>query len=132
MGSTPLGYCWFIYKIGARTGRLTGQFETYAHLYRAAASLGAGPLRTFRRVVLPLIAPGVISGALFAFATSFDEVVTVLFMGGLEQRTVPRQMWTGIREQISPAILAVATLLIVFSLLFMLSVEWLRRRARAD
>ena len=83
-------------------------------------------------MVLPLIAPGVISGALFAFATSFDEVVTVLFMGGLEQRTVPRQMWTGIREQISPAILAVATLLIVFSLLFMLSVEWLRRRARAD
>ena len=102
------------------------------NLYRAAASLGAGPLRTFRRVVLPLIAPGVISGALFAFATSFDEVVTVLFMGGLEQRTVPRQMWTGIREQISPAILAVATLLIVFSLLFMLSVEWLRRRAMAE
>ena len=60
------------------------------NLYRAAASLGAGPLRTFRRVVLPLIARGVISGALFAFATSFDEVVTVLFMGGLEQRTVPR------------------------------------------
>ena len=83
-------------------------------------------------MVLPLIAPGVISGALFAFATSFDEVVTVLFMGGLEQRTVPRQMWTGIREQISPAILAVATLLIAFSLLFMLSVEWLRRRARVD
>ena len=83
-------------------------------------------------MVLPLIAPGVISGALFAFATSFDEVVTVLFMGGLEQRTVPRQMWTGIREQISPAILAVATLLIAFSLLLMLSVEWLRRRARAD
>ena len=99
------------------------------NLYRAAASLGAGPLRTFRRVVLPLIAPGVVSGAVFAFATSFDEVVTVLFMGGLEQRTVPRQMWTGIREQISPAILAVATLLTAFSLLFMLSVEWLRRRA---
>ena len=83
-------------------------------------------------MVLPLIAPGVISGALFAFATSFDEVVAVLFMGGLEQRTIPRQMWTGIREQISPAILAVATLLIVFSLLFMLSVEWLRRRGRAE
>ena len=108
------------------TATLSG-FDT--NLYRAAASLGAGPLRTFRRVVLPLIAPGVISGAVFAFATSFDEVVTVLFMGGLEQRTVPRQMWTGIREQISPAILAVATLLTAFSLLFMLSVEWLRRRA---
>ncbi len=81
------------------TATLSG-FDT--NLYRAAASLGAGPLRTFRRVVLPLIAPGVISGALFAFATSFDEVVTVLFMGGLEQRTVPRQMRTGIRRADQP------------------------------
>ena len=98
------------------------------NLTRAAASLGAGPLRTFRRVQLPLIAPGVVSGALFAFATSFDEVVTVLFIGGLEQRTIPRQMWSGIREQISPAILAVATVLIAFALLLMVVVEWLRRR----
>ena len=101
------------------------------NLTRAAASLGAGPVRTFRRVQLPLIAPGVISGALFAFATSFDEVVTVLFIGGLDQRTIPRQMWAGIREQISPAILAVATLLIVFALLLMVVVEWLRRRGGA-
>ncbi len=101
------------------------------NLTRAAASLGAGPVRTFRRVQLPLIAPGVISGALFAFATSFDEVVTVLFIGGLDQRTIPRQMWSGIREQISPAILAVATLLIAFALLLMLVVEWLRRRGNA-
>ena len=101
------------------------------NLTRAAASLGAGPVRTFRRVQLPLIAPGVISGALFAFATSFDEVVTVLFIGGLEQRTIPRQMWSGIREQISPAILAVATLLIAFALLLMVVVEWLRRRGSA-
>ena len=101
------------------------------NLTRAAASLGAGPVRTFRRIQLPLIAPGVISGALFAFATSFDEVVTVLFIGGLDQRTIPRQMWAGIREQISPAILAVATLLIAFALLLMLVVEWLRRRGSA-
>ena len=105
-------------------------------LTRAAASLGAGPWRAFRRVQLPLILPGVLSGALFAFATSFDEVVTVLFMGGLEQRTIPRQMWAGVREQISPAILAVATFLVLFALLFMGAVEWLRRRgddpARAD
>ena len=99
------------------------------NLTRAAASLGAGPVRTFRTVQLPLIAPGVISGALFAFATSFDEVVVVLFMGGLEQRTIPRQMWAGIREQISPAILAVATFLIVFALALLFTVEWLRRRA---
>ena len=101
------------------------------NLTRAAASLGAGPVGTFRRVQLPLIAPGVISGALFAFATSFDEVVTVLFIGGLDQRTIPRQMWAGIREQISPAILAVATLLIAFALLLMVVVEWLRRRGSA-
>ena len=101
------------------------------NLMRAAASLGAGPLTAFRRIQLPLIAPGVISGALFAFATSFDEVVTVLFIGGLEQRTIPRRMWSGIREEISPAILAVATILFVFALLFMATVEWLRQRGRA-
>ena len=100
-----------------------------ANLIRAAASLGAGPLTTFRRVQLPLIAPGVLSGALFAFATSFDEVVVVLFMAGEDQRTVPRQMWAGIREQISPAILAVATFLIAFGVLLLCAVEWLRRRA---
>ena len=100
-----------------------------ANLTRAAASLGAGPLRTFRRVQLPLIAPGVLSGALFAFAASFDEVVVVLFMAGEDQRTIPRQMWAGIREQISPAILAVATFLIVFAVLLLLTVEWLRGRA---
>ena len=102
-------------------------FDT--NLTRAAASLGAGPLLTFRRVQLPLIAPGVLSGALFAFAASFDEVVVVLFMAGEDQRTIPRQMWAGIREQISPAILAVATFLIVFAVLLLLTVEWLRRRS---
>ncbi|MXX71842.1 MAG: ABC transporter permease [Gemmatimonadetes bacterium] len=101
------------------------------NLTRAAASLGAGPWTTFRRVQFPLIAPGVISGALFAFAVSFDEVVVVLFMGGVDQRTIPRQMWSGIREQISPAILAVATFLIAFAALLLLTVEWLRRRGRA-
>ena len=100
-----------------------------ANLTRAAASLGAGPVTTFRRVQLPLIAPGVVSGALFAFATSFDEVVVVLFMAGENQRTIPRQMWAGIREQISPAMLAVATFLIVFAVLLLCTVEWLRRRA---
>ncbi len=111
------------------TATLTG-FDN--NLLRAAASLGAGPWRSFRRVQLPIIAPGVASGALFAFATSFDEVVTVLFMGGLEQRTIPREMWAGIREQISPAILAVATLLIIFAVALMVTVEWLRRRSQRE
>ena len=81
-------------------------------------------------MVLPLIAPGVVSGALFAFAASFDEVVVVLFMASEAQRTIPRQMWAGVREQISPAILAVATFLIAFAVLLLWTVEWLRRRTQ--
>ncbi|MBI1238776.1 MAG: ABC transporter permease subunit [Alphaproteobacteria bacterium] len=98
-------------------------------LPRAAASLGADPLTVFTRVTLPVIFPGVASGALFAFITSFDEVVMVLFIGGPEQRTIPRQMWAGLREQISPTILAVATLLIVLSVILLVSIEALRRRS---
>jgi len=98
-------------------------------LIRAAASLGASPRTTFFRITMPLILPGVISGALFAFVTSFDEVVAVLFIAGPEQQTIPRQMWNGIREQISPAILAVATLLVIFSIALLTTVELLRRRS---
>ncbi|MFY0992573.1 ABC transporter permease [Halomonas sp. C05BenzN] len=97
-------------------------------LIRAAHSLGANPTRTFFKVVLPLVTPGVISGALFAFITSFDEVVVVLFIAGPEQRTMPIQMWSGIREQISPTILAVATLLVLLSMLLLTTLELLRRR----
>lgn len=99
------------------------------NLVRAAASLGASPLTTFRRVTLPLIAPGVISGALFAFATSFDEVVVTLFLAGPEQATLPRQMFSGIRENLSPTIAAAATLLIAFSVVLLLTLEWLRGRS---
>ncbi len=97
-------------------------------LYRAGLSLGASPLITFRDVVIPLIRPGVISGALFAFVASFDEIVLVLFLAGPEQNTIPRQMYSGLREQINPTILAVATLLIVVSILFLATLELLRRR----
>ncbi|KAB0546164.1 ABC transporter permease [Pseudomonas argentinensis] len=99
------------------------------NLVRAAASLGASPITAFRRVTLPLIAPGVISGALFAFATSFDEVVVTLFLAGPEQVTLPRQMFSGIRENLSPTIAAAATLLIGFSILLLLTLEWLRGRS---
>jgi putative spermidine/putrescine transport system permease protein len=98
------------------------------NLVRASRSLGASPLETFFRVTLPLIAPGVVSGALFAFATSFDEVVVTLFLAGPSQVTLPRQMFTGIRENITPVIAAVATLLIVFTTALMLALEWLRGR----
>ena len=98
------------------------------NLVRASLSLGADPFTTFFRVTLPVIAPGVISGALFAFATSFDEVVVTLFLAGPEQVTLPRQMFTGIRENITPTIAAVATLLIVFTTTLLLALEWLRGR----
>lgn len=97
-------------------------------LTRAAASLGANPLRTFFKVQMPLILPGVISGALFAFITSFDEVVVVLFVGSASQKTLPWQMFIGLREQISPTILAVATVLIAISVLLLVTLELLRRR----
>ncbi len=96
---------------------------------RAAASLGSAPINTFMKITLPLILPGVISGGLFAFVTSFDEVVVVLFLAGLENTTIPIQMWVGLREQLSPTILAVATCLIIMSTLILVSAELLRRRS---
>lgn len=101
------------------------------NLVRASLSLGAGPLRTFFRITLPVIAPGLISGALFAFATSFDEVVITLFLAGPGQSTLPRQMFAGIRENISPTIAALATILIAFSTTLLLILEWLRGRNKA-
>ena len=98
-------------------------------LNRAAASLGAPPTTTFFKVTMPLILPGVVSGALFAFVTSFDEVVVVLFVAAHDQQTIPRQMWNGIREQISPAILSVATILVVISVGMLATLEILRRRS---
>ena len=98
---------------------------------RAAASLGSNPVNTFMKITLPLIMPGVISGALFAFVTSFDEVVVVLFLAGLENTTIPIQMWVGLREQLSPTIMAVATCLIVMSTLILVTAELLRRRSES-
>lgn len=98
-------------------------------LVYAAASLGAGPIRTFFKVQMPLILPGVISGALFAFITSFDEVVVVLFVGSAGLKTLPWEMFNGLREQISPTILAVATVLVSISILLLTTIELLRRRS---
>ncbi|MDU8911699.1 ABC transporter permease [Aestuariicoccus sp. MJ-SS9] len=98
-------------------------------LTRAASNMGADPVTTFFRVQMPLILPGVISGGLFAFITSFDEVVVVLFVGSANQQTLPWQMFTGLREQISPTILAVATILVAISICLLTTVEMLRRRS---
>lgn len=109
---------------------VTATLASFDHnLMRAASSLGATPVQATMRVMLPIIAPGVVSGALFAFVTSFDEVVVAIFIAGSEERTLPRQMWSGVRETLSPTIAAVATLLILFSTLFLATVQWLQRRA---
>ncbi len=101
-------------------------FDT--NLIRAGASLGASPARVFFDIIMPNIAPGIASGAMFAFATSLDEVVVVLFVAGPAHRTLPRQMFAGIREHLSPTILAAATVLIVVAAFFMLFLEMLNRR----
>ena len=102
------------------------------NLLRAAAGLGAASWTVFRRVTLPLVSPGVATGAIFAFATSFDEVVVILFIGGPAQRTVPRQMWSGIREAIDPSILAIATLLTVLAIALFVTINWLWGRTAAQ
>ena len=98
-------------------------------LTRAAANMGADPVRTFFKIQMPLILPGVISGGLFAFITSFDEVVVVMFVGSTNQKTLPWQMFTGLREQISPTILAVATILVAISLALLVTLALLRSRS---
>jgi len=101
-------------------------FDT--NLTRAAASLGAGPVRTFFKVTLPLILPGVITGAIFAFVISLDEVVIALFVAGPEQHTLPRIMWKVVRQEITPEILAIACLLVLLSLMTLGALEYLRKR----
>jgi putative spermidine/putrescine transport system permease protein len=123
LAHTTLGIPFVIITV---TATLSGFDQS---LIRASASLGASPSRTFFKIIMPLILPGVVSGALFAFVTSFDEVVAVLFIAGPDQQTIPRQMWNGIREAISPAILAVATILVIISIALLATVELLRRRS---
>jgi ABC-type spermidine/putrescine transport system permease subunit II len=93
---------------------------------QAAASCGANGWRTFWLVTLPLIKPGVVAGALFAFITSFDEVVVAVFIGGLES-TLPKKMFDDIRWDIKPVVAAIATLLIGVTVLVLLLAGQSRR-----
>jgi putative spermidine/putrescine transport system permease protein len=97
-------------------------------LMRAASISGARPLDAFRRVMLPLILPGVLSGAAFAFVASFDELVIAMFLAGPEQRTLPMQMFVGLREHLDPAITAAATLMMSLSIVLLIAADRLRRR----
>jgi len=113
------------YVVITVTAALTGFDNT---LYRAGLSLGATPVSVFRKVVLPLIAPGVASGAVFAFVISWDEIIVTLFLAYPEQHTVPRRMWAGVNEQLSPVVIAASTMLFVITLGLLFVAEYLRRR----
>jgi putative spermidine/putrescine transport system permease protein len=97
-------------------------------LLKAAASLGASPSAAFLHVVLPIILPGVLSGAVFALAASVDDVVIALFVAGPEQLTLPRQMFLSSSDNFELTITAAATVMLVFSAALMAAAEMLRRR----
>lgn len=101
-------------------------------LERASLSLGANPLKTFLFVTLPIIRPGVLSGALFAFITSFDELICAIFIAGVKATTLPKKMWDGLLMEINPTIAAVSSLLIGISIFLMVMVAILERRAEAN
>lgn len=95
----------------------------------AAMNLGANRWQTFFKVTLPIIRPGIFAGALFAFITSFDELVVALFISGTGAVTLPRKMWAELRQQIDPTIAAVSSLLIALSVVILLTAEVLRQRS---
>jgi putative spermidine/putrescine transport system permease protein len=97
-------------------------------LEQASLSLGATPWATFRQITLPLISPGVLVGALFAFITSFDELIVALFLSGSGAVTLPRRMWDDLRFAIDPTIAAVSTLTIVLTAMLLGAAHLLRRR----
>ena len=98
------------------------------NLERAAMSSGAGPLRTFVHVTLPVLRPGMLVGALFAFLSSFNEAVVVIFIGGREASTLPKKMYESIRLESDPVIAVVSTLLVSAVVLGVLLSTFLRRR----
>lgn len=101
------------------------------NLELAAMNLGANPLRTFRRVTLPLILPGVLAGGLFAFITSWDEVVVSIFLTTARFRTLPVEMWEQVRQVVDPTVAAVATTLLAVTTSLLLLVLVVRRQAPA-
>ncbi|MDX8541612.1 ABC transporter permease [Mesorhizobium abyssinicae] len=124
LAHTALASPFVVVTVGAS---LTG-FDR--NLMRAAAISGAKPLTSFFRVMLPLILPGVLSGAAFAFVTSFDEVVVVQFLASAGQRTMPLEMFIGLREKLSPAITAAATLMMALSIVLLVVANLLARRGQ--
>jgi len=95
----------------------------------AAQIFGATPFQAFMKVTLPIIRPGVITGALFAFILSFDEVVIAAFIGGYRSSTLPKKMFENVRDEMDPTVAAIATLLVILSILLILAINLINRRA---
>ena len=98
-------------------------------LMRAASNLGASNWMAFRRVMLPAIRPALVAGSLFAFVASFDEIIIVLFLAGPGQTTLPVRLFEGIRDELTPVVIAAAVVMILISVGLMALVEFLRRKS---
>jgi putative spermidine/putrescine transport system permease protein len=122
LAHTCLAVPFVVTSVGASLSRFDRRLEM------AALSLGATPFGAFRQVTLPLILPGVLVGGLFAFITSFDELVVALFLSGANAVTLPRRMWEDLRYALDPTIAAVSTLTIAVTILPLLWVHWTRTR----
>jgi putative spermidine/putrescine transport system permease protein len=120
---TCIGVPFVVINVGAALHGVDHRLE------QAAQSLGAAPLASFRQVTLPLIGPGIFAGAVFAFITSFDELLIALFLSGSTAVTLPRRMFDQIRFDIDPTVAAVSAMLIFATSGLMLSAELARRRA---
>ncbi len=97
---------------------------------RAAAGLGAGPWRIFRTVTLPNIVPGLVGGGVFAFMTSFDEVVVSVFLAGYQTKTLPVKMWEAIRIEFTPEVAVAATLMILLAIVLFFGARLFRPRQK--
>jgi putative spermidine/putrescine transport system permease protein len=125
LAHTVLALPFVVVAVSATARQLDQTYEA------AAASLGAPPRTVFLRITLPLLAPGVLAGALFAFVTSWDEVVVALFLSSPDVRTMPVLMWTQVRTQVSPELAAVGTLLVAISMLSVVGLHLLRKDQNA-
>jgi putative spermidine/putrescine transport system permease protein len=122
LAHTVTGLPYVVLTVSASLSNLDPRLE------QAARGLGASLGQTLRYVIVPNILPGVLSGAIFAFIHSWDELIVVLFIGGRALFTLPRRMWDGINDNLDPTIAVVATSMILFTLLVLTAELSLRAR----
>jgi len=97
---------------------------------QAAISLGAHPLKAFMKITVPIISPSLLSGALFAFITSFDELIVSIYVSGVTSKTLPVRMWEGIRIEIDPTITAISAILIMITVAFFVCMQIFQAMSR--